>query len=392
MKILGGLIALFAICVILCCGVGAYLAPSKPAKSPTTVASYNKSNTSANVNHSAIAASPESPDELTTGDASPQPKSASKVDLILADRTLAYEHARDQWQAAHDARAEAESELRKITAQQAEVDVNKPTPPVFEPREWITVDNKYKTIATLLTTDNLTAILTKSDGTTITVPKVGLIAASRIYIEDAFAKFTEYREALEAWGQSKRELDGLASALKERIAAADRPEPEAPRREDIVAEVKAEEAKEQERERIAQKERDRLAAEAARYKMGTTVSVGYTSYVIWSAKWVNKISDNTYLNEKPNANFLLVNITVRNNDKKARQIPPFKLVDEYGAEYQTSSKLGLDNAIGILDSLNPDVSKRGNILFDVPKYRKYKLQLDGGFWSAEKKTVELTIN
>jgi len=88
----------------------------------------------------------------------------------------------------------------------------------------------------------------------------------------------------------------------------------------------------------------------------------------------------------------LVSITVRNNDTKARQIPPIKLVDEYGAEYQTSSKLGLDNAIGILDSLNPDVTKRGNILFDVPKYRKYKLQLDGGFWSAEKQTVELTIN
>jgi hypothetical protein len=35
------------------------------------------------------------------------------------------------------------------------------------------------------------------------------------------------------------------------------------------------------------------------------------------------------------------------------------------------------------------VSKQGFIVFDVPQDRKYSLQVDGGFWSAESALVDL---
>ena len=120
------------------------------------------------------------------------------------------------------------------------------------------------------------------------------------------------------------------------------------------------------------------------YKMKETASVGYTSYSVWEAWWQDRLSTNQFLDEKPNASYLFVDLTVRNDDKKARTVPPFKLVDENGAEYDASSKAwAVENAIGMIENLNPSVSKKGVIVFDVPKNHKYKLRISGGYWSAE---------
>lgn len=50
------------------------------------------------------------------------------------------------------------------------------------------------------------------------------------------------------------------------------------------------------------------------------------------------MSDNQFLDDKPDAMFLFVDITIRNDEKKARSISPFNLIDENGAEYETTSK------------------------------------------------------
>jgi len=125
-------------------------------------------------------------------------------------------------------------------------------------------------------------------------------------------------------------------------------------------------------------------------KEGESVHVGYTTYAVWRSWWSNRLSDNQFLDQPPNAAYLFVELTVRNDDKKARMVPPLKLVDENGAEYDASSNAwAVEGAIGILESLNPSVSKQGFIVFDVPKNRKYKLKLSGGYWSAEVEYVQL---
>ena len=178
------------------------------------------------------------------------------------------------------------------------------------------------------------------------------------------------------------------------------------------------------------------------YKEGDTLSIGYTSYAVRQSWWSSKSSDNPFLDQKPDAMFLFVKLTVRNDDKKPRSIPPFKLIDENGAEYETSSrgwategqkpdamferkdlfvKLTVRNddkkprsippfklidengaeyetssrgwategGINILESLNPSVKKDGLIVFDVPVNRKYKLKVSGGYWSGENALIEL---
>ena len=128
------------------------------------------------------------------------------------------------------------------------------------------------------------------------------------------------------------------------------------------------------------------------YAMGETFKVGYTSYAVFNAQWRKRLSDNQFLDQAPDANWLFVRLTVRNDDNKPRSIAPFKLVDEAGAEYETSAKSwSVQGSIGILESLNPSVEKNGYIVFDVPKNHTYKLKVSGGYWSSENALVELEI-
>lgn len=128
------------------------------------------------------------------------------------------------------------------------------------------------------------------------------------------------------------------------------------------------------------------------YKIGETAHVGYTSYLVQKAFYRNTLSDNPYMNQAPDASYLFVEITVRNDDKEARTIAPFKLVDESGAKYETTSKAwSVNGSIGVLDSLNPGVQKHGYIVFDVPKGKHYKLEISGGYWSPDKAFVDLGL-
>lgn len=130
------------------------------------------------------------------------------------------------------------------------------------------------------------------------------------------------------------------------------------------------------------------------YKEGNTVSIGYTSYLILKSYWETQLSDNLFLDQlsKPDAMFLFVELIVKNDDTKARMIPPFKLIDENGAEYETSSKseILVKEAIKIMDTLNPDVQKHGYIVFDIPQNHKYKLKISGGIWSGKSALIELS--
>lgn len=178
----------------------------------------------------------------------------------------------------------------------------------------------------------------------------------------------------------------------ERAALATRRAEEERRRdEELAAEVTR---RHQAAEATRKAEAARVAAERSKYekKTGETLHVGYTAYCAWSATWSDQLSDNQFLNKRANASWLIVNMTIRNDDKKARTIPPIKLVDEAGREYDASTDgMMTENAIGILEDLNPDVSKQGNVIFDVPKGRKYKLKLSGGYWSSDNGFIVLNI-
>ncbi|NLJ28038.1 MAG: DUF4352 domain-containing protein [Deltaproteobacteria bacterium] len=118
--------------------------------------------------------------------------------------------------------------------------------------------------------------------------------------------------------------------------------------------------------------------------------VGYTTYTIARSWWSSRLSKNEFLDQKPDAMFLFVELSVKNTDTKPRSIPPFKLIDENGSEYESSSKaMFVEKNINLLDSLNPNVTKSGVVVFDVPKDHQYKIVLSGGYWSTDKTMIPL---
>jgi len=72
------------------------------------------------------------------------------------------------------------------------------------------------------------------------------------------------------------------------------------------------------KERPEREERKKAKSEK---RMGQTLSVGYTSYCVWKAWFSDRLSSNQFLNERANAKWLFLDVSVTNNDKKARLVP-----------------------------------------------------------------------
>jgi hypothetical protein len=84
-----------------------------------------------------------------------------------------------------------------------------------------------------------------------------------------------------------------------------------------------------------------------------------------------------------------VDLAIRNNDKSASVLAPVKLIDTEGREYDESSKgIFLDNSFGLLKKMNPGVSSRGYVVFDVPR-GKYALKVSGGYTSGQSALIDL---
>jgi uncharacterized protein DUF4352 len=125
------------------------------------------------------------------------------------------------------------------------------------------------------------------------------------------------------------------------------------------------------------------------YTLGQSVSIGYWSYRCDRAVWTSMLG-NSFTAERANAAFLVLDLTAQNNDNSASTLPPLHLVDTEGRIYDASSAGMLnDGFFGPLEKLNPSVSKRGYVVFDVPRDREYKLQVSGGFNSSESELITL---
>jgi hypothetical protein len=123
--------------------------------------------------------------------------------------------------------------------------------------------------------------------------------------------------------------------------------------------------------------------------LGEEFSVGYWTYICQRAGWtLTWPPDGGYRVEKPDAAFLAVDVTATNNDSTASVVPPFYLIDDQGRKYESKSLL-YDNVFGPLESLNPGVSKRGFIVFDVPQDRQYALLVSGGIQSGTSQVVRI---
>jgi len=129
------------------------------------------------------------------------------------------------------------------------------------------------------------------------------------------------------------------------------------------------------------------------YGIGDPLSVGYWSFICNSAFWTPVLAFDPYSMERANGDFVVINITARNDDTSSSTVPPFQLMDTDGRTYDASSAGMLTRGFfSFLEELNPGVSKRGNIAFDVPRDRQYFLIASGGFQSSKRAIVILPMS
>jgi len=133
-----------------------------------------------------------------------------------------------------------------------------------------------------------------------------------------------------------------------------------------------------------------LAPAQPKYAIGQEFSVGYWTYRCNGANWQPFIGSGFGSLERPDAAFLVLDLTVRNDDRTSSTLPPLKLIDPQGREFDESSKgIFLEGSFGALKQLNPGVSSRGLVVFDVPN-GEYMLKVSGGFESGKGALVDLS--
>ena len=119
---------------------------------------------------------------------------------------------------------------------------------------------------------------------------------------------------------------------------------------------------------------------------GDKIKIGKLFYCVHRSLWRKTLSANRYLDEPADANYLVVDLTVRNLDREERYLPPLNLLDSRRREYGESSKRHrVEGAFDFLKKLNPGVSTRGRTVFDVPKGRTYYLALPAGWLSSDER-------
>ena len=124
------------------------------------------------------------------------------------------------------------------------------------------------------------------------------------------------------------------------------------------------------------------------YGVNDQVKVGKLTYVVNDVKMVDTLS-NVLGEKKTSGQFLVIGLTILNGDKEERFVDSnmFK-VNVGDTEYSADTELDLyanEDGMGFfLETINPNIEKTGNIVFELPKQVKNpKLEVSSGFgWAG----------
>jgi hypothetical protein len=133
---------------------------------------------------------------------------------------------------------------------------------------------------------------------------------------------------------------------------------------------KVESTKSSEESSSEEKSSSKASSEKQSYGIGQDVAVGKLTYKVNSVTTDTNVGGEYGLNAK--GVFMIVNISITNNDTKAASISDGSLkIKSNGAEYKADSSAGVyANDAGnsaMFSDLNPGTTQTTNIVFDVPQ-------------------------
>jgi len=124
------------------------------------------------------------------------------------------------------------------------------------------------------------------------------------------------------------------------------------------------------------------------YKKGMEATVGNFTYVVDSIKFTKRIG-NSMVNATADGVYLLITMTVRNNDSETHSLTSgwFTVKDDSGTEYDYSHNaettlLMSGGKTFFLKQCKPKIPTKGTLIFEVPKQGvPYFLMVSNGFFS-----------
>jgi hypothetical protein len=126
------------------------------------------------------------------------------------------------------------------------------------------------------------------------------------------------------------------------------------------------------------------------FRMGEKVQVGPLIYNVFEMKWQGQIGEGQQT-RMPAHRFLVLHMTVVNSGAEAMSVPPLKISDDAGRNYDESMEgQGIAQWLGMIRTVKPANTLEGNAVFDVEP-KSYKLKLDDGSESGRVTMVELPL-
>lgn len=158
-------------------------------------------------------------------------------------------------------------------------------------------------------------------------------------------------------------------------------------KESIDAAIKEEEA-----EGGAEPPAPTVVQTLAHHQMGETFTVGYWTYRCSAARWSELLGTGSSKMGRPDAAFAVIRLMMRNDDDSTSIVPPLRLVDSTGREYEASPKAVLQkDALDLTAQLGSKASADGSVIFDVPQGGTYLLKVSGGMMSNKDALIDLTL-
>lgn len=129
------------------------------------------------------------------------------------------------------------------------------------------------------------------------------------------------------------------------------------------------------------------------HKMGEEVKAGSVVYTVMETEWRSELGEGLEL-KAPKHRFLVLRLSIHNAGTREVALPLLQLEGARDTSYMEVSELkGVANSLGLLRILEPGVTLRGIIVFDVPS-AAYRLRISDGGGLEEERTalIEIPLN
>lgn len=110
------------------------------------------------------------------------------------------------------------------------------------------------------------------------------------------------------------------------------------------------------------------------YKVGEVVPVDKTSWKVVSARNLGDTlsSSNEFIDsKKTSGKYVKVSFEVTNNDKTLQSVGNVKIIDSQNREFSTATDVSFfipsEESLFIIDNINPGITKKYTVIFDIPK-------------------------